>query len=71
MITQTKKKNKVPYQEQPNLEFQKRVVELYDSSFMMSYNSVAQMVKRTPQRIAQIHKAYPHDCPRKKLEGLK
>lgn len=54
----------VPPQKQPNLEFQRKVVKVYDSSLMYSYNSVALQFKRTPQRIAQIHKAYPHDCPR-------
>lgn len=51
-----------------NNEWAKGIVELYDSSLIYSYNTVARIMRITPQRVGQIHKSFPHDCPRKKLK---
>ena len=50
-----------------SLDMQRRVVLRYDSSFIYSYNSVARIFDISPQRVGQIHKTFPHDCPRKNL----
>lgn len=48
-----------------DIEFKKKVVERYDSSFVYSFNSLAAVFKRTPQRLQKIHADFPHDCTRR------
>lgn len=64
IITQTFKKS----QQAKGTAYQKKIVDLYDSSLVYSFSSVARVFNITSQRVGYIHKTYPHDCPRKELE---
>ncbi len=69
MITQTNNIVKSKPGPQPDLVFKKKVVDLYDSSFVYSYSSVARIFKITSQRVGQIHKEFVHDCSRLQINS--